>query len=94
MIRNSDTLAPKGGGNEDFPSWVTKVIELAKSREDRRVSVSDLRCRKWGTTGKERRKMLSDLVQVYGQGKLVEAKRANQVWWEYGASMVGVKEAA
>lgn len=94
FINQFDTLAPQVGGNEEFPSWVTKVIELAKSREDRRVSVSDLRCRKWGSTGKERRKMLSDLVQVYGQGKLVEAKRANQVWWEYGASMVGVKEAA
>jgi len=61
---------------------VVKIVELAQSREDRRVSASDLRQRKWGSDSRERKRMLQDLVGKYGIGQMVEAKRANQVWWQ------------
>ncbi len=82
FINQFDVLAPQVGGNEDLPSWVVKIVELAQSREDRRVSASDLRQRKWGSDSRERKRMLQDLVGKYGIGQMVEAKRANQVWWQ------------
>jgi hypothetical protein len=82
FLNQFDVLAPQVGGNEDLPSWVVRVVELAQRREDKRVSASDLRQRKWGGDSKERKQMLVDLVKRYGMGKLVEAPRTNQVWWE------------
>ena len=82
FLNQFDVLAPQVGGNEDLPSWVVKVVELAQSREDKRVTARDLRSRKWGESQKERKGMLVDLVQKFGIGKLVEAPRANQTWWE------------
>lgn len=82
FINQFDVLAPQVGGNEDLPVWVVKVVELAQSREDRRVTARDLRARKWGTDQRERKQMLLDLVSKYGIGRMVEAPRANQTWWE------------
>ena len=82
FLNQFDVLAPQVGGNEDLPSWVVRVVELAQRREDKRVSASDLRQRKWGGDSKERKQMLVDLVKKYGMGRLVEAPRTNQVWWE------------
>ena len=82
FLNQFDVLAPQVGGNEDLPSWVVKVVELAQSRDDKRVTARDLRSRKWGESQKERKGMLVDLVQKFGIGKLVEAPRANQTWWE------------
>jgi hypothetical protein len=82
FVNQFDVLAPQVGGNEDLPSWVVKVVELAQSREDGRVTASDLRSRKWGESTKERKGMLEALVKEYGMGRLVAAPRANQVWWE------------
>ena len=82
FLNQFDVLAPQVGGNEDLPSWVVKVVELAQSRESKRVTASDLRQRKWGEDARGRREMLVDLVRKYGMGKLVEAPRTNQVWWE------------
>jgi hypothetical protein len=82
FLNQFDVLAPQVGGNEDLPSWVVKVVELAQGRADKRVTSSDLRKRKWGKDGKERRQMLVDMVLRYGMGRLVEAPRTNQTWWE------------
>jgi len=82
FINQFDVLAPQVGGNEDLPGWVVKVVELAQSREDRRVTARDLRARKWGSDQRERKQMLLDLVSKYGMGRMVEAPRANQTWWE------------
>jgi hypothetical protein len=82
FLNQFDVLAPQVGGNEDLPGWVVKVVELAQSREDRRVTARDLRARKWGETMKERKEMLEAMVKEYGMGRLVTAPRANQVWWE------------
>ena len=81
FINQFDVLAPQVGGNSDLPEWVVKIVDLAVSREDKKVTATDLRKRKWGKTLSERRKMLQSLVDEYGIGKMVEAKRLNQVWW-------------
>ena len=82
FLNQFDVLAPQVGGNSDLPGWVVKIVELAQSREDKRVTAVDLRTKKWGESQKERKGMLVDLVSKYGIGKLVEAPRANQTWWE------------
>jgi len=82
FLAQFDVLAPQVGGNEDLPAWVVKVVELAQSREDRKVTNSDLRRRKWGESQRERKRMLESLVKEYGLGKLVEAPRMNQTWWQ------------
>jgi hypothetical protein len=82
FLNQFDVLSPQVGGNEDLPGWVVKVVELAQSREDRRVTARDLRARKWGETMTERKGMLESLVKEYGMGRMVSAPRANQVWWE------------
>lgn len=82
FINQFDVLAPQVGGNEDLPAWVVRIVELAETREDKVVTAADLRRRKWGSDGKERRQMLKDLVDKYGKGKLVESKRVNQCWWQ------------
>ena len=81
FINQFDVLAPQVGGNEDLPEWVVKVIDLAESREDKKVTVSDLRKKKWGKGQRERKQMLESLVTDYGLGRMVQAPRANQVWW-------------
>ena len=81
FINQFDVLAPQVGGNSDLPEWVVKIVDLAVSREDKKVTATDLRKRKWGKTLSERRKMLQSLVDEYGIGQMAEAKRLNQVWW-------------
>ena len=81
FINQFDVLAPQVGGNSDLPEWVVKIVDLAVSREDKKVTAADLRKRKWGKTLSERRKMLQSLVDEYGIGQMVEAKRLKQVWW-------------
>ena len=82
FINQFDVLAPQVGGNEDLPEWVVKVVELAESREDKKVSVTDLRKKKWGKDSRERKNMLQSLVSDYGLGKMVQAPRINQTWWQ------------
>jgi len=82
FINQFDVLAPQVGGNEDLPEWVVKVVELASGREDRKVTVADLRKRKWGKGQRDRKEMLESLVTDYGLGRMLSAPRANQVWWE------------
>jgi hypothetical protein len=82
FVNQFDVLAPQVGGNSDLPGWVVKVVELAQSREDKRVTAVDLRTKKWGENQRDRKRMLEELVSKYGFGRLVEAPRANQTWWE------------
>lgn len=82
FLNQFDVLAPQVGGNEDLPSWVVRIVELAQSREEKRVTTSDLRQRKWGESSKERKRMLEDMVSKYGMGRMVEAGRVNQTWWQ------------
>jgi len=82
FINQFDVLAPQVGGNEDLPAWVVKVVELAQSREDRKVTARDLKLRKWGESQKERKGMLESLVKQYGIGMMLEAPRINQTWWQ------------
>ena len=82
FINQFDVLAPEVGGNDELPDWVVKVIQLAESRKNRRVTATDMRKRKWGDNQKDRRKMLQSLVYDFGLGKLVKANRADQTWWE------------
>ena len=82
FINQFDVLAPQVGGNEDLPEWVVKIVELAESREDRKVTATDLRKRKVGKDSSDRRKMLQSLVSEYGLGKIVQAPRMNQTWWQ------------
>ena len=58
-----------------------KVIDLAESRktEGHRGRSAT---KKWGQGQKERKKMLESLVTDYGLGRMVQAPRANQVWWQ------------
>jgi hypothetical protein len=82
FINQFDVLAPQVGGNEDLPSWVVKIVELAQSREDRKVTARDLKLKKWGDGPKERKGMLESLVKQYGIGTMLEAPRINQTWWQ------------
>jgi hypothetical protein len=82
FINQFDVLAPQVGGNEDLPSWVVKVVELAQSRDDRKVTARDLKLRKWGEGPRERKQMLESLVKEYGLGRMLEAPRINQTWWQ------------
>ena len=82
FLNQFDVLAPQVGGNEDLPGWVVKILRLAASRPDKRVTSTDLRTRKWGKDAEERRRMLTEMVEKYGQGRLLKAPRANQVWWQ------------
>ena len=43
FINQFDVLAPQVGGNEELPSWVVKIIELADSRPDKKVTVGVIR---------------------------------------------------
>ena len=82
FINQFDVLAPQVGGNEDLPDWVVKVIDLAEGREDKKVTIADMRKKKWGKGQRERKQMLESLVTDYGLGRMVQATRANQVWWQ------------
>ena len=82
FINQFDVLAPQVGGNDELPSWVVKIVELADQREDKKVTATDLRQRKWGEDARDRKKMLETLVSDYGLGKMIKAPRANQVWWQ------------
>ena len=82
FINQFDVLAPQVGGNEDLPEWVVKVVELAESRKDRKVTATDLRKRKIGKDSNDRRRMLQSLVSDYGLGRMVQAPRMNQTWWQ------------
>ena len=75
-------MAPQVGGNDELPSWVVKIVELADQREDKKVTATDLRQRKWGEDARDRKKMLETLVSDYGLGRMIKAPRANQVWWQ------------
>ena len=81
FINQFDVLAPQVGGNEELPSWVVKIIELADSRPDKKVTVKCLRERKWGADMQERKGMLEAMANEYGIGRMLNAPRANQVWW-------------
>ena len=82
FINQFDVLAPQVGGNEDLPEWVVKVIDLAQSRGDGKVTVTDLRRKKWGEGQRDRKRMLESLVTDYGLGRMIAAPRANQTWWQ------------
>ena len=82
FINQFDVLAPQVGGHDDLPAWVVKIVELAGSRDDNKVTVADLRQRKWGESTTERKGMLNSLVTEYGLGRMIQAPRANQVWWQ------------
>ena len=82
FLNQFDVLAPQVGGNEEVPGWVVKILRLAETREDKRVTSTDLRQRKWGKDAEERRQMLKDMVEKYDLGRLLQAPRANQVWWQ------------
>ena len=81
FLNQFDVLAPQVGGGE-VPDWVAKIVKLAQSKKDNRVTSRDLHAKKWGKDSAERRQMLVDLVEKYGVGRLLEAPRANQVWWQ------------
>jgi len=57
-------------------------VELAKTRETRRVTARDLVTKKWAETGAEAREMLKKLVSDYQLGRLLKTPREDQVWWE------------
>lgn len=81
FLNQFDVLAPQVGGGE-VPDWVAKIVKLAQTKKDQRVTSRDLHAKKWGKDSAERRQMLVDLVEKYGVGRLLEVKRANQVWWQ------------
>jgi len=81
FLNQFDVLAPQVGGG-DLPGWVVKVVELAKTRETRRVTARDLVTKKWAETGAEAKEMLKKLVSDYQLGRLLKTPREDQVWWE------------
>jgi len=81
FLNQFDVLAPQVGGG-DLPGWVVRVVELAKTRETRRVTARDLVTKKWAESGKEARSMLKKLVSDYHLGRLLKTPREDQVWWE------------
>ena len=50
-------------------------------RPDKKVTVKCLRERKWGADMQERKGMLEAMANEYGIGRMLNAPRANQVWW-------------
>jgi hypothetical protein len=81
FLNQFDVLAPQVGGG-DLPGWVVRVVELAKTRETRRVTARDLVTKKWAESGKEAQAMLKKLVSDYHLGRLLKTPREDQVWWE------------
>ena len=81
FLNQFDVLAPQVGGG-DLPGWVVKVVELAKTRETRRVTARDLVTKKWAETGTEAKEMLQKLVGDYHLGRLLKTPREDQIWWE------------
>ena len=81
FLNQFDVLAPQVGGG-DLPGWVVKVVELAKTRETRRVTARDMVTKKWAETGTDAKEMLQKLVGDYHLGRLLKTPREDQVWWE------------
>ena len=81
FLNQFDVLAPQVGGG-DLPGWVVKVVELAKTRETRRVTARDLVTKKWADSGTEAKEMLQKLVGDYHLGRLLKTPREDQTWWE------------
>lgn len=81
FLNQFDVLAPQVGGG-DLPGWVVKVVELAKTRETGKVTARDLVTKKWAESGAEAKGMLQKLVSDYKLGRMLQAPRKDQVWWE------------
>jgi hypothetical protein len=81
FLNQFDVLAPQVGGG-DLPGWVVRVVELAKTRETRKVTARDLVTRRWCESGAEAKEKLQKLVSDYGLGRMLKSPRADQVWWE------------
>ncbi|MEY3750674.1 MAG: hypothetical protein RLZZ186_1093 [Cyanobacteriota bacterium] len=88
FLNQFDVLAPQVGGG-DLPGWVVKVIELAKTRETKKVTARDLVTRRWCESGAEAKEKLQKLVSDYGLGRLLKTPRADQVWWELPDAVYG-----